>query len=196
MSEETNIIEQAEETKPKRRKRKEKALISVESAVESTVETSAIPETDPPLPEITEDPVVEEQVCVPSTDSEIVIDDSSIVDVEPVVETAPVEEVAPAEKLSVEEVPAEVIKPKRAKKSTPKAKSENEFPKYFDIDQPIWIYRTSVNPKPMQAIRGRYWVWSPEIVTGRICVTESESGAGIISKIAGWVNVSDLKCGD
>ena len=180
MSEETNIIEQAEETKPKRRKRKTKALISVETVAEPTVETSAIPETDPALPEITEDPVVEEQVCVPSTDSEVVVDGASIAVPE-----------------QVEDKPVEEVKPKRAKKVAAElvaeVAAEPEMPKYYDIDQPIWIYRTSVNPKPMHAIRGRYWVWDPEVVTGRICVTESEFGVGIISKIAGWVNVSDLK---
>lgn len=93
----------------------------------------------------------------------------------------------PAETAAVEDKPTEVTS--EAEDQPAKEEAKN----YVDIDKPIFLYKTSVSKKPMQQIRGRYYFWDNEEVTGRLPVTETESRIGDLNKLAGWINVSDIK---
>lgn len=52
------------------------------------------------------------------------------------------------------------------------------------------LYKSSLAPKHIKAIRGRFYVWSGEIVDNRIRLTDSPSGIGKINRIIGWVNIN------
>ncbi len=93
----------------------------------------------------------------------------------------------PAETVAIEDKTAEVAS--EAEEQLTKEETKN----YVDIDKPIFIYKTSVSNKPIQQIRGRYYFWDKEEVTGRLPVTEQEAGIGNLAKLAGWINVSDIK---
>lgn len=93
----------------------------------------------------------------------------------------------PAEAVTVVDKPVEAVS--EAKDHPTKEESKG----YVDIDKPIFLYKTSVSKKPIQQIRGRYYFWDKEEVTGRLPVTEQEVGIGNLAKLAGWINVSDIK---
>lgn len=93
----------------------------------------------------------------------------------------------PTETAAVEDKPTEVTS------EAEDQPAEEEEKNYVDIDKPIFLYKSSVSKKPVQQIRGRYYFWDNEEVTGRLPVTETESGIGDLNKLAGWINVSDIK---
>ena len=113
-------------------------------------------------------------------------------------ETAIPENFGPLPEVSDEEKtfdPAEAAedKPTEVTSEAEDQPAEEETKNYVDIDKPIFLYKTSVSKKPIQQIRGRYYFWDSEEVTGRLPVTETESGIGNLNKLAGWINVSDIK---
>ena len=168
----------------KTRKRKAKAVIEV------TEDTAAIASET-----ITSEPA--EIEAIPDAAEAIVEVEADSADVE-VIEPTVEEAVAPkiVEPLpEITEPIAEAVesKPKKSRaKKAPKEVKEEPAKNYIDIDKPIFLYKTSVSNKPIQQIRGRYYIWDPAEVTGRLCVTESEKGIGVLAKIAGWINVSDI----
>ena len=54
------------------------------------------------------------------------------------------------------------------------------------------IYGSSTNTKAAKTITGTYYLWSTQIVSGRIRVTNALSRVGVSGQVTGWVNVSDL----
>lgn len=59
----------------------------------------------------------------------------------------------------------------------------------------ILLYNSSAAPKHFRGIKGKFYIWSDEIVNGRVRLTDSPSGVGRVDRIIGWVNISDIKAG-
>lgn len=51
------------------------------------------------------------------------------------------------------------------------------------------LYASSVAPKHFRGIKGKFYIWSNEIVNGRIRLTDSPSGIGNVDRIIGWIKV-------
>ncbi len=56
----------------------------------------------------------------------------------------------------------------------------------------IPIYGSATSTKVAKTITGTYYLWSTQIVTGRIRITNALSRVGVSGQVTGWVNVSDL----
>ena len=187
----------------KTRKRKNTAVETVE-----TVETAVTP-------------VVEEEAIAQTIEDYDKVDDTPVVDTVEVIEPAVEDIELKKEDTVVEETkadePIKEEKPKRTRKSKkaesekaenaeqtdsvsddkPKAKKSDRLSGSADapiiIEKPIWLYKASIGNQYIKPITGTYYRWRDDVVTGRICITDSPENKGILCKVLGWINASDIK---
>lgn len=57
------------------------------------------------------------------------------------------------------------------------------------------MYKSSVALDYFTGIKGVFYIWSSEVVNGRVRLTDSLSGVGNVGRIIGWVNVTDIQGG-
>ena len=187
----------------KTRKRKNTAVETVE-----TVETAVTP-------------TVEEEAIAQTIEDYDKVDDTPVADTVEVIEPAVDDVELKKEDTVVDEIKAEESvneeKPKRTRKSKkaesekaenagqadtiaedkPKAKKSNGSDRSADapiiIEKPIWLYKASIGNQYIMPITGTYYRWRDDVVTGRICITDSPENKGILCKVLGWINESDVK---
>ena len=187
----------------KTRKRKNTAVETVE-----TVETAVTP-------------TVEEEAIVETIEDYDKVDDTPVADTVEVIEPAVEDIELKKEDTVVDEIKAEETvkeeKPKRTRKSKkaepkvaenaeqadsvaddkPKAKKSDRLSGTADapiiIKKPIWLYKASIGNQYIMPITGTYYRWRDDVVTGRICITDSPENKGILCKVLGWINESDVK---
>ena len=187
----------------KTRKRKNTAVETVE-----TVETAVTP-------------TVEEEAIVETIEDYDKVDDTPVADTVEVIEPAVEDIELKKEDTVVDEIKAEEPvkeeKPKRTRKSKkaepkvaenaeqadsvaddkPKAKKSDRLSGTADapiiIKKPIWLYKASIGNQYIMPITGTYYRWRDDVVTGRICITDSPENKGILCKVLGWINESDVK---
>ena len=187
----------------KTRKRKNTAVETVE-----TVETAVTP-------------TAEEEAIVETIEDYDKVDDTPIADTVEVIEPAVEDIELKKEDTVVDEIkaeePVEKEKPKRTRKSKkaepkvaenaeqadsvaddkPKAKKSDRLSGSADapiiIKKPIWLYKASIGNQYIMPITGTYYRWRDDVVTGRICITDSPENKGILCKVLGWINESDVK---
>jgi len=187
----------------KTRKRKNTAVETVE-----TVETAVTP-------------AVEEEAIVQTIEDYDKVDDTPVADTVEVIEPAVEDIELKKEDTVVDEIKAEESvkeeKPKRTRRSKkaesekaenakqtdsvgddkPKAKKSDRLSGSADapiiIKKPIWLYKASIGNQYIMPITGTYYRWRDDVVTGRICITDSPENKGILCKVLGWVNESDVK---
>lgn len=187
----------------KTRKRKNTAVETVE-----TVETAVTP-------------TVEEEAIVQTIEDYDKVDDTPVADTVEVIEPAVGDIELKKEDAVVDEIKAEESvneeKPKRTRKSKkaesekaenaeqtdsvsddkPKAKKSDRLSGSADapiiIKKPIWLYKASIGNQYIMPITGTYYRWRDDVVTGRICITDSPENKGILCKVLGWINESDVK---
>lgn len=187
----------------KTRKRKNTAVETVE-----TVETAVTP-------------VVEEEAIAQTIEDYDKVDDTPVVDTVEVIEPAVEDIELKKEDTAVDEIKAKESvneeKPKRTRKSKkaesekaenaeqtdsvsddkPKAKKSDRLSGSADapiiIKKPIWLYKASIGNQYIMPITGTYYRWRDDVVTGRICITDSPENKGILCKVLGWINESDVK---
>lgn len=187
----------------KTRKRKNIAVETVE-----TVETAVTP-------------AVEEEAIVQTIEDYDKVDDTPVADTVEVIEPAVEDIELKKEDTVVDEIKAEESvkeeKPKRTRRSKraesektenaeqtdsvsddkPKAKKSDRLSGSADapiiIKKPIWLYKASIGNQYIMPITGTYYRWRDDVVTGRICITDSPENKGILCKVLGWINESDIK---
>lgn len=187
----------------KTRKRKKTAVETVE-----TVETAVTP-------------TAEEEAIVETIEDYDKVDDTPVADTVEVIEPAVEDIELKKEDTVVDEIKAEdpvkEEKPKRTRKSKkaepkvaenaeqadsvtddkPKAKKSDRLSGSADapiiIKKPIWLYKASIGNQYIMPITGTYYRWRDDVVTGRICITDSPENKGILCKVLGWINESDVK---
>ena len=187
----------------KTRKRKNTAVETVE-----TVETAVTP-------------TAEEEAIVETIEDYDKVDDTPVADTVEVIEPAVEDIELKKEDTVVDEIKAEEPvkeeKPKRTRKSKkaepkvaenaeqadsvtddkPKAKKSDRLSGSADapiiIKKPIWLYKASIGNQYIMPITGTYYRWRDDVVTGRICITDSSENKGILCKVLGWINESDVK---
>ena len=187
----------------KTRKRKNTAVETVE-----TVETAVTP-------------TAEEEAIVETIEDYDKVDDTPVADTVEVIEPAVEDIELKKEDTVVDEIKAEEPvkeeKPKRTRKSKkaepkvaenaeqadsvandkPKAKKSDRLSGSADapiiIKKPIWLYKASIGNQYIMPITGTYYRWRDDVVTGRICITDSPENKGILCKVLGWINESDVK---
>ena len=187
----------------KTRKRKKTAVETVE-----TVETVVTP-------------TAEEEAIVETIEDYDKVDDTPVADTVEVIEPAVEDIELKKEDTVVDEIKAEEPvkeeKPKRTRKSKkaepkvaenaeqadsvtddkPKAKKSDRLSGSADapiiIKKPIWLYKASIGNQYIMPITGTYYRWRDDVVTGRICITDSPENKGILCKVLGWINESDIK---
>ena len=187
----------------KTRKRKKTAVETVE-----TVETVVTP-------------TAEEEAIVETIEDYDKVDDTPVADTVEVIEPAVEDIELKKEDTVVDEIKAEdpvkEEKPKRTRKSKkaepkvaenaeqadsvtddkPKAKKSDRLSGSADapiiIKKPIWLYKASIGNQYIMPITGTYYRWRDDVVTGRICITDSPENKGILCKVLGWINESDVK---
>lgn len=149
------------------------------------------------------------------------VDDTPVADTVEVIEPAVGDIELKKEDTVVDEIKAEESvneeKPKRTRKSKkaesekaenaeqtdsvnddkPKAKKSDRLSGSADapiiIKKPIWLYKASIGNQYIMPITGTYYRWRDDVVTGRICITDSPENKGILCKVLGWINESDVK---
>lgn len=179
-------------------------------------ETVAVVETV----ETVETPIAAETIVQTIEDYDKV-DDTPIADTVEVIEPAVEDIELKKEDTVVDEIKAEESvkeeKPKRTRKSKktesekaenaeqtdsvsddkPKAKKSDRLSGSNDapivIKKPIWLYKASIGNKYIMPIKGTFYRWRDDVVTGRICITDSPDNKGILCKVLGWINESDIK---
>ena len=187
----------------KTRKRKNTAVETVE-----TVETAVTP-------------TAEEEAIVETIEDYDKVDDTPVADTVEVIEPAVEDIELKKEDTVVDEIKAEEPvkeeKPKRTRKSKkaepkvaenaeqadsvtddkPKTKKSDRLSGSADapiiIKKPIWLYKASIGNQYIMPITGTYYRWRDDVVTGRICITDSPENKGILCKVLGWINESDIK---
>lgn len=187
----------------KTRKRKNTAVETVE-----TVETAVTP-------------AVEEEAIVQTIEDYDKVDDTPVADTVEIIEPAVEDIELKKEDIAVDEIKAKESvneeKPKRTRKSKkaesekaenaeqtdsvnddkPKAKKSDRLSGSADapiiIKKPIWLYKASIGNQYIKPITGSYYRWRDDVVTGRICITDSPENKGILCKVLGWINESDIK---
>lgn len=149
------------------------------------------------------------------------VDDTPITDTVEIIEPAVEDTELKKEDIAVDEIKADESvkedKPKRTRKPK-KAESENtenaektdvvatdtskaEKPMGSDrandapivITKSIWLYKSSIGNAYIMPIKGTFYRWRDDVVTGRICITDSPENKGILCKVLGWINESDVK---
>lgn len=189
-------------TEKKTRKRKNTAVEAVE-----TVENAETP--------------IAAETIVQTIEDYDKVDDTPVADTVEVIEPAVEDIELKKEDIVVDEVkteePAKEEKTKRTRKSKkaesenaenaeqadgiaedkPKAKKSNGSDRSADapiiIEKPIWLYKASIGNQYIKPITGTYYRWRDDVVTGRICITDSPENKGILCKVLGWINESDVK---
>lgn len=165
-------------------------------------------------------PAVEESIVETIEDYDKV-DDTPVADTVEVIEPAVEDDELKKEDIAVDEIKADESvkeeKPKRTRRSK-KAESENtenaektdvvaadttetEKPMGSDrandapivITKPIWLYKSSIGNAYIMPIKGTFYRWRDDVVTGRICITDSPENRGVLCKVLGWINESDIK---
>ena len=165
-------------------------------------------------------PAVEESIVETIEDYDKV-DDTPITDTVEIIEPAVEDTELKKEDIAVDEIKADESvkeeKPKRTRKPK-KAESENtenaektdvvaadtaetEKPVGSDrandapivITKSIWLYKSSIGNAYIMPIKGTFYRWRDDVVTGRICITDSPENKGVFGKNLGWINESDIK---
>lgn len=54
------------------------------------------------------------------------------------------------------------------------------------------IYPSNVAPRHIGSIQGTYYIWDSEIISDRIRVTDTVDGCGDISRLIGWISITDI----
>ena len=166
-------------------------------------------------------PTAEEEAIVETIEDYDKVDDTPVADTVEVIEPAVEDIELKKEDTVVDEIKAEEPvkeeKPKRTRKSKkaepkvaenaeqadsvaddkPKAKKSDRLSGSADapiiIKKPIWLYKASIGNQYIMPITGTYYRWRDDVVTGRICITDSPENKGILCKVLGWINESDVK---
>ena len=166
-------------------------------------------------------PTAEEEAIVETIEDYDKVDDTPVADTVEVIEPAVEDIELKKEDTVVDEIKAEETvkeeKPKRTRKSKkaepkvaenaeqadsvaddkPKAKKSDRLSGTADapiiIKKPIWLYKASIGNQYIMPITGTYYRWRDDVVTGRICITDSPENKGILCKVLGWINESDVK---
>lgn len=55
------------------------------------------------------------------------------------------------------------------------------------------MYNSEDASRRSSVVSGTYYVWSDEIVNGRIKITNKESRVGVLGQVTGWINLSDVE---
>ena len=184
----------------KTRKRKNTAVETVETAAPSAVEEEAIAQTIEDYDKVDDTPVADTVEVI----------EPAVEDIELKKEDTVVEETKADEPIK-EEKPKRTRKSKKAESEVtenaeqadtvaedkPKAKKSNGSDRSADapiiIEKPIWLYKASIGNQYIKPITGTYYRWRDDVVTGRICITDSPENKGILCKVLGWINESDVK---
>ena len=207
----------AEEKKTRKRKSR-KAVETVESVetVETVVEPTITEETVAAVIEASEsiadvDATEDVEVIEPATEDIELTTKEETSDIFTEAETVPqisntdevVNEEKPKTKRTRKSKKAESEITKNAKQADsvaddkPKTKKSDRLSGSADapikINKPIWLYKTSVGKEYIMPIKGTYYRWRDDVVTGRICITDAPENKGNLSKILGWINESDIK---
>lgn len=56
----------------------------------------------------------------------------------------------------------------------------------------IYFYSSSTTDNPTCIMTGTYYIWSSEVVNGRIRITNYQTKAGMNGYILAWINVDDI----
>jgi hypothetical protein len=107
--------------------------------------------------------------------------------VKPTVEEPTVETTHVVETEKTPEVTAEVTTETKPSEFKESSKVTFKAPK-------VRLFEKSHSAKCAKATNGgQYFVWDSEVINNRVRVTECADGVGEISKIAGWIEVSDIE---
>ena len=183
----------------KTRKRKNTAVETVET-VETPIAAETIVQTIEDYDKVDDTPVADTVEVI-----EPAVEDAELKKEDTVVEETKADEPIKEEK------PKRTRKPKKAESAVtenagqadtiaedkPKAKKSNGSDRSADapiiIEKPIWLYKASIGNQYIKPITGTYYRWRDDVVTGRICITDSPENKGILCKVLGWINESDVK---
>jgi hypothetical protein len=193
-----------EKTTKKRRSKKDVETVEfVETAAPSAVEEEAIVNTIEDYDKVDDTPIAD-------TADAVEVIEPAVEDTELKKEDTVVEETKADEPIK-EEKPKRTRKSKKAESAVtenagqadtvaedkPKAKKSNGSDRPADapiiIEKPIWLYKASIGNQYIKPITGTYYRWRDDVVTGRICITDSPENKGILCKVLGWINESDVK---
>ena len=193
-----------EKTTKKRRSKKDVETVEfVETAAPSAVEEEAIVNT-------IEDYDKEDDTPIADTADAVEVIEPAVDDIELKKEDTAVDEIKAKESIN-EEKPKRTRKSKKAESEKaenaeqtdsvsddkPKAKKSDRLSGSADapiiIKKPIWLYKASIGNQYIKPITGTYYRWRDDVVTGRICITDSPENKGILCKVLGWINESDVK---
>ena len=191
----------------KTRKRRSKKIVetveTVETVATPAVEEEAIVNTIEDYDKVDDTPIAD-------TADAVEVIEPAVEDIEIKKEDTVVEETKADEPIK-EEKPKRTRKPKKAESEVtedagqtdtvtedkPKAKKSNGSDRFADapiiIEKPIWLYKASIGNQYIRPITGTYYRWRDDVVTGRICITDSPENKGILCKVLGWINESDVK---
>lgn len=190
----------------KTRKRKNTAVETVETV--ETVAPSAVEEEA--IVNTIEDYDKEDDTPIADTADAVEVIEPAVEDAELKKEDTVVEETKADEPIK-EEKPKRTRKSKKAESEVtenaeqadtvaedkPKAKKSDRLSGSADapiiIKKPIWLYKASIGNQYIKSITGTYYRWRDDVVTGRICITDSPENKGILCKVLGWINESDVK---
>lgn len=166
------------EEKTTKKRRPRKAEIVEETAVE-------IPEVaEVTEPETSETASEQAEVVEDNIEESVIISADLAQNEDITVETSvPVAVAEPVEEKPIEE------KPKR-KRTEKKESADSGVVELKDL---TFLYPSSVATKPIKTITGTFYKWRDDVVTGRICITESPANKGVFFKVLGWINESDIK---
>lgn len=193
-----------EKTTKKRRSKKDVETVEfVETTAPSVIEEEAIVNTIEGYDKVDDTPVAD-------TADAVEVIEPAVEDTELKKEDTVVEETK-ADEPTKEEKPKRTRKSKKAESEVtedagqadtvaedkPKAKKSNGSDRSADapiiIKKPIWLYKASIGSQYIKPITGTYYRWRDDVVTGRICITDSPENKGILCKVLGWINESDVK---
>lgn len=99
--------------------------------------------------------------------------------------------------LSTEPDISEIKPKKRYKKSDNKDENESSKRLEFVRGQKVtikrtWLYKNSAIDKSIQSIKGDFYIWSSEIISNRIRITDSSGNTGYSTEILGWIDISSV----
>lgn len=194
------MMSEKKTTKKRRSKKDVETVEFVETAAPSAVEKEAIVNTIEDYDKVDDTPVADTVEII-----EPAVEDAELKKEDTVVEETNADEPIKEEK------PKRTRKPKKAESAVtenagqadtiaedkPKAKKSNGSDRSADapiiIEKPIWLYKASIGNQYIKPITGTYYRWRDDVVTGRICITDSPENKGILCKVLGWINESDVK---
>lgn len=187
-------------TKKRKSKKDVEAVEFVETAATLAVEEEAIVKTIEDYDKVDDTPVVDTvEVIKPAVEDAELKKEDTVVD-EPKTDEPIKEEKfkrTRKSKKAESEVTDDAGQADTVTEDKPKAKKSCESDKSADapilIKKPIWLYKASIGNQYIRSITGTYYRWSDDVVTGRICITDSPEHKGILCKVLGWINESDVK---